>query len=734
MFKLKKRILTLMLSCMFVVSMAISAFAEEENVRQDGYSKLYGLEITTTTDSDTYAAGEAVTYTFKVTNTTDKDLAEICFDYTFPSMIQYDKLKINQVANIARLNAGESTEFSFTTNGTPHVADDGKNEEGSVMTIVFIIIGVVAVVVVLAVVVIILKKKKKTAATMLVGILLGGSLTGLFATPTYALTNADFSAPGVHDPSIVKDEKTGTYYIFGSHMSWAKSNDLMKWSKFTTNINSQFSTLFGDVWKNYVYSWDKSNPDEKEPQLNGNLWAPDVIWNETMQKYCMYMSVNGNRWHSAIVLLTADEIEGPYEYVDEVVFSGYDGSTEGETEIMRGKADKTVTYDGQEAKMSVMVTFQEYSEVKDRADYADIKKVLGLADNESVPARYSQDPVAGGSKVNCIDPAVEYDEDGNLWMVYGSWSAGIYQLKLDNETGLRDYDYNEYGEFVKDVSDPYLGYKIAGGYYNSGEGPYIMKAGEYYYLFLSLGNLETSGGYNMRLFRSKDINGPYVDAAGNSAIYKSYTPSAGIVDIRTNRKAEKYNSPNGIRLMSSVRMYGKSTTHVEAAQGHNSAFVDDDGKIYVIYHTRYSDTGEAFSAHVHQMFINEDGWLVVAPYEYSGETLSTTPYAATEIAGTYDLSIQYREKVFVANSSTDQKNGIYDAVSITLTADGKITGGATGTWKLTKGNNVEMVIDGKTYKGVFLKQANELATRDETLVFTVCGNNQMAWGAKVPKK
>ena len=41
-----------------------------------------------------------------------------------------------------------------------------------------------------------------------------------------------------------------------------------------------------------------------------------------------------------------------------------------------------------------------------------------------------------------------------------------------------------------------------------------------------------------------------------------------------------------------------------------------------------------------------------------------------------------------------------------------------------------MTIAGVVYKGVFVKQANELTTRDETLTFTLCGGNQMAWGAK----
>lgn len=34
----------------------------------------------------------------------------------------------------------------------------------------------------------------------------------------------------VHDPSIVWEPNSQTYYVFGSHQAWAKSTDLMNWS------------------------------------------------------------------------------------------------------------------------------------------------------------------------------------------------------------------------------------------------------------------------------------------------------------------------------------------------------------------------------------------------------------------------------------------------------------------------------------------------------------------------
>lgn len=51
------------------------------------------------------------------------------------------------------------------------------------------------------------------------------------------------SRVSVHDPAIIKDTD-GTYYIFGSHLAWAKSKDLENWTSFSNNISTDYNTLF----------------------------------------------------------------------------------------------------------------------------------------------------------------------------------------------------------------------------------------------------------------------------------------------------------------------------------------------------------------------------------------------------------------------------------------------------------------------------------------------------------
>ena len=482
------------------------------------------------------------------------------------------------------------------------------------------------------------------------------------------MTEVSYSRVSVHDPSVVYDN--GTYYIFGSHMAWAKSTDLMNWEIFQMNINSEYTDLFGKEWEEYCKT-------ATNPNLNGNLWAPDVIYNPNMDKYCFYMSVNGDDWNSVIVLLTADSIEGPYAYVGPVVYSGFNT-------------------DSHDVKLT------------------DVYQVLGEDANLT---RYQN---IKNTKLNAIDPCVIFDKDGSLWMVFGSWFGGLYMLKLDENTGLRDYTTTY--ETIPNEQDAYYGYKVHGGFGVSGEGPYIIEQDGYYYLFVSYGGLVADGGYQMRVFRSENITGPYVDEAGNSAVYTK----------ECNDLFEKV----GVRIMGSCDWTGNR--EIRVAQGHNSAYVTEEGEIFLIYHSRFADgkngIPEAHEVRVQQLFVNEDGWLVAAPYEYADEKISRTGYAVEDMCGDYEFIVHtpttYYQK---AGNST---LGIMQPSKITLNEDGTVTGELEGSWTYEDGSpNMTITVGGVTYKGVFLKMPSEQLyfdpdERKVVMTFTALGDNVAVWGGK----
>ena len=56
------------------------------------------------------------------------------------------------------------------------------------------------------------------------------------------------SGVAVHDPSIYEED--GTYYIFGSHMSAAKSDDLLHWESIADGYNKTIrSTVRFMMWQ-----------------------------------------------------------------------------------------------------------------------------------------------------------------------------------------------------------------------------------------------------------------------------------------------------------------------------------------------------------------------------------------------------------------------------------------------------------------------------------------------------
>ena len=491
----------------------------------------------------------------------------------------------------------------------------------------------------------------------------------------------------VHDPSIVWDPVSQTYYIFGSHRDNAKTTDLMNWTKFTapwataSSSNAANSAAFttpqvtkvkkGGVEYNLnfnAFNWSKRGNNGYN--VDGNMWAPDVIWNKAMNKWCMYLSVNGDAWYSSIIMLTSDKIEGPYRYQAPVVMSGFHTGT----------------------------------------SYKDTDLEIVIGTQASLPGRYAVGNNWGRRYPNCIDPCVFYDEEGKLWMSYGSWSGGIWMLELDENTGLRDYDveYTLTGSGDGVTIDPYFGKKIAGGFYVSGEASYIEYIGGYYYLFVTYGGLAAggvandynNGGYQMRVFRSENPDGPYIDSRNNSAVFASYLLNFGPDENDNNR---------GVNIFGAYSSWGNQAKGNlgERSQGHNSIIAAEDGRTYLVYHTRFQNWGESHQVRVHQVFQSKNGWLVAAPFEYTGEQITSADIATTQQIATERIAGKY--KLLTHQYKLDHtKKGYASPVDIELKDDGSIVGGATGTWKIEEGTSyITLKIGSTYYHGVMVEQTLE---------------------------
>ena len=123
--------------------------------------------------------------------------------------------------------------------------------------------------------------------------------------------------------------------------------------------------------------------------------------------------------------------------------------------------------------------------------------------------------------------------------------------------------------------------------------------------------------------------------------------------------------------------------------------------------------------------MNEDNWLVAAPYRYCGETLKETGYTTEQVAGGYDVLVQ---EPWVDSGAKQYVT----PVTVMLNEDGTVTGAYEGTWELTKNSPyITITADGVTYKGVVVRQVIE-GTDDVTMCFSMLGreNQVEVWGSK----
>jgi len=459
----------------------------------------------------------------------------------------------------------------------------------------------------------------------------------------------------VHDPSIIKVD--GSYYIFGSHMTGAVSTDLRHF-EYIGNGYANGNKLFDNLLsceEAFAYAGSATSLIPTDDGTR-HVWAEDVFYNETTGLYYMYFCMSSTWNASNLCFATSENIDGPYTWRKALIYSGFTSDTIDGTDV---------------------------------CDYVEKEEALSRYTTKSgTEYNYNDYP-------NAIDPTVFYDEDGRIWMVYGSWSGGIYLIEIDPETGECIHPEENADENV----DAYFGKRLIGGKHRSIEGPWIEydEDAGYYYLFVSYGSLNRDGGYQIRVFRSETVDGEYVDMNGNTCAYDSGN--------------HKY---QGLKLTGNYYLPSMDTAAM--ATGHNSALIDDDGKKYICYHTRFDDGTENFKDRVKQYFLNKEGWPCMLPYATSGETIENV--TSSDVVGTY----------YVVNQGIEIDSEIAEPFMLQLLDDYTVKGDAIeGTWSLEDGSYYMTISYGdETYSGVFCEQTDDAGTN--VMTFTAVGSNMSLWG------
>lgn len=499
----------------------------------------------------------------------------------------------------------------------------------------------------------------------------------------------------VHDPSVIRTED-GQYYVFGSHTAIAKSEDMAGWQQVNSDYARPENTPFyGNLQETLAEPFQWAGYHDGDCAGGYAVWAPDIIWNPYYEwengdtgAYMLYTCTSSTWRRSAICFLVSRTFDGTYEYGDTLVYSGF--TKNGVTD---GNSVRDTKWDN------------DYLNLKELTEKGSANGGIDeISDNWFNGEEWNHNYAP-----NAIDPTVFFDKDGEkLYMVYGSWSGGLFLLELDRTTGEVVYPgVDGVDEVSGNFVDRYFGIHLAGGNHESGEGPYIEYDPEtgYYYLYETYGGLLASGGYNMRMFRSENVSGPYVDARGQNA-----------ADNGSN------NDGYGIKLMGNYSFYNQNGMR---AAGHNSALIDEDGSHYLVYHQRFDivPQTEAHQVRVHQQFINEDGWPVPAVYEYQQE--QPEHYEDADVIGSYEF----------INHGTGTNGDMLPTQIVSLHEDGTIDGALQGTWKKSdSGRGYDYLTieaeGGAVYKGFFFRQKKEDPEQTETMTFAAIGNNnETIWGS-----
>jgi len=326
---------------------------------------------------------------------------------------------------------------------------------------------------------------------------------------------------------------------------------------------------------------------------------------------------------------------------------------------------------------------------------------IGMLTSSSPESPWQQAGLAVTSEsnipmTNAIDPAVQVDKTGRHWMYYGSAYDGIYVVELDPASGL-----------VKNAGDK--GKRIAqrgftGGVINGNiEAPELIFNAEtgYYYLFLSYDWLESK--YNIRVGRSHNPEGPFLDFHGNDM------------------NGEQDNGP---MIVAPYQFQGHGGWQ---GTGHNAVFRDGDN--YFIAHQGRPSTDRFFMImHVRKLYWTAEGWPIASPERYAA--IKQQAIDREELIGSWEqIVLGYRMVPGFADEQNSPDHQV--SYSINLHGDGTIEGNVENKWTyeypwitLNYGNGIFT-------DRVRVFQGYDWENHEETLLYTGLNNEGTAiWGKK----
>jgi arabinan endo-1,5-alpha-L-arabinosidase len=168
-------------------------------------------------------------------------------------------------------------------------------------------------------------------------------------------------------------------------------------------------------------------------------------------------------------------------------------------------------------------------------------------------------------RYNAIDPNLAFDKGGQPWLSFGSFWSGIKMVKVDLAT------------FKPAAGEKLISLAAKPGT-DAIEGAFVTRRGNFYYLFVShdfccRGVMST---YNIRVGRSTDITGPYLDRDG-----KPLAEGGGTLVYKG---SDRWRGP-----------------------GHNSIYIEGE-TYYMVYHAYDANAGGVPTLRIEALKWDPDGW------------------------------------------------------------------------------------------------------------------------------
>ncbi|NBQ65037.1 MAG: hypothetical protein EBT95_05800, partial [Verrucomicrobia bacterium] len=322
------------------------------------------------------------------------------------------------------------------------------------------------------------------------------------------------------DPTIIKEGIWFYMYGSGSGIPGVRSTNLVNWEALPRVLPN-----------NDTPTWSPITPIATTNAGN-EIWAPQITkYGSTYRMYYSHSTIGSQR--SVIGLATAstlDPTSGSYGWTDQGLVLDSRGETatplasriHGITNTTSNSITVlTITNESGALRTNVLSPGQSYSFTNYSFDVPGSWFRYGDATSNGYATNWYATPALTNTPYNAIDPKMHVEVAGENgaggnnvnknWLFWGSYWSGIFVTSLNRTTG----------------KSPALGkYQLASRGQTNGpgpgiEGPTVVWRNGYYYLFVSYDVYES---YNVRVGRSTNLIGPYVDRQGRSMTNGYATP------------------------------------------------------------------------------------------------------------------------------------------------------------------------------------------------------------------